>query len=404
MRAVFCVRMLFAKCTVSSLLRTTSFLLKRGINTSKARCNITLRYSPNALTNKTLLDKYVELPMPDCVSLAEYIWIDGTGANVRSKTRTLDFIPRCVEELPVWMYDGSSTYQAHTENSDVFLCPRAMYNNPFHLGQNKLVLCDTYAFDHKPTKTNNRFACQEVIDCIADLDPWFGIEQEYVLLDVDRRPFGWPSFGNPAPQGPYYCGVGSNYVIGREISEAHYRACLYAGVQLGGTNAEVLLSQWEFQVGPGLGMKCADDLWMARFLLYRIAEEFGVIVTMDPKPIPDWNGSGAHCNFSTKAMREDGGIKIIEQCIEKLSKKQMEHITRYDPRGGEDNKRRLTGKYETATYDKFTSGVGNRSVSVRIPRGVADAKKGYLEDRRPSANADPYSVCEMIVRTCILDK
>ena len=243
------------------------------------------------------------------------------------------------------------------------------------------------------------------MDAAAKDEPWFGIEQEYSLLDIDNRPLGWGKNSFPGPQGPYYCGVGANKVIGREIVDAHYRACLYAGVKICGTNAEVMLSQWEFQVGPCHGISAGDDLWIARFLLHRIAEEYGVVVTLDPKPVDGaWNGAGAHTNFSTKAMRAENGIIEIEKAIEKLSKRHLVHIQAYDPKEGKDNERRLTGNFETSSIHDFSSGVASRKVSIRIPLGVAEDKKGYLEDRRPSSNCDPYSVCEVLVRTCILNE
>lgn len=114
--------------------------------------------------------------------------------------------------------------------------------------------------------------------------------------------------------------------------------------------------------------------------------------------------TGGHTNFSTTAMRKDGGITAIEKAIEKLSKQHAKHIKAYDPRGGKDNERRLVGRLETSSIDKFSWGVADRSTSVRIPRGVASAKKGYLEDRRPSSNMDPYSVCNAILETTLLDK
>ncbi|XP_014204298.1 glutamine synthetase 1, mitochondrial-like isoform X2 [Copidosoma floridanum] len=361
--------------------------------------------SPNAALDKTLLNKFYALPQPEDRIQAKYIWIDGTGEFLRSKSRTLEFVPKKPEDLPKWQYDGSSTYQAEGENSDIFLLPKAIYKDPFRCNNNILVLCETYLSDMTPTKSNKRAAAAKAMDLVKKEEPWFGIEQEYTFLDFDGRPLGWPKNGFPAPQGPYYCGVGADKVIGREIVEAHYRACLYAGINISGTNAEVMPSQWEYQVGPSPGISASDELWMSRFILHRIAEEFGVVVTLDPKPMEGhWNGAGAHCNFSTKTMRAENGIKEINRAIEKLSKRHAEHIRAYDPREGKDNERRLTGKCETSSIHDFSSGVANRSVSIRIPRGVAEANKGYLEDRRPSSNCDPYSVCNALVRTCVLNE
>ncbi|XP_015189101.1 PREDICTED: glutamine synthetase 2 cytoplasmic [Polistes dominula] len=364
-----------------------------------------LKDSPNAALDKSLLQKYLDLPQPENAIQVRYIWIDGTGENVRSKTRTLDFVPKHPSDIPEWTYDGSSTYQAEGINSDIYLSPVAIYNDPFRRGNNKLVLCDTYTSDRLPTKSNQRYLCNQAMQFAKDEEPWFGIEQEYTLMDIDKKPLGWPKNGFPGPQGPYYCGVGADKVIAREIVEAHYRACIYAGVKIAGTNAEVMPSQWEFQVGPCSGIKIGDDLWIARFLLHYVAEEYGVIVSFDPKPVEgQWNGAGAHANFSTKTMRAENGIAEIEKAIDKLSKQHLRHIQAYDPRGGKDNERRLTGKCETSSIHDFSAGVANRTVSIRIPRGVAEDKKGYLEDRRPSSNCDPYAVTNALVRTCILNE
>lgn len=365
----------------------------------------TLKESPNALIDKTVLSRYMDLPVPDDAIQATYVWIDGTGENVRCKDRTLNFIPTSPKDLPIWNYDGSSTYQSEGSNSDVYLYPVAIYKDPFRRGNHILVMCETYKFDGTPTESNKRKTCMEVVNKCKNEHPWFGIEQEYTLLDIDEHPLGWPKLGFPGPQGPYYCGVGANKVYARDVMDAHYRACLYAGVKIAGTNAEVMPAQWEYQVGPCEGISIGDDLWMSRFLLHRIAEEFGIVVTLDPKPIPgNWNGSGAHTNVSTQAMREDGGIKEIEKAVQKLSKCHERHIRAYDPNEGRDNVRRLTGKHETSSIHDFSAGVANRGASIRIPRGVSDDGKGYFEDRRPSSNCDPYSVVEAILRTICLDE
>lgn len=331
---------------------------------------------------------------------AEYVWIDGSGERMRSKTRTLDYVPKSIGDVPKWGFDGSSTGQAEGSNSDVFLNPCAMYSDPIRLGNNKLILCDTYLKSGKPTKSNKRNSCAEAFEQITHLEPNFGLEQEYTLLDTDFQPLGWPKGGFPASQGKYYCGVGSDAVYGRTLVEAHFKACSYANVNIGGINAEVMPSQWEFQVGPNEGISICDDLWMARFLLYRLAEELDIIVTLDPKPVEgDWNGAGCHANFSTKQMMQEGGLKEIFKAIRKLEPAHMKHIGAYDPKGGIDNSRRLTGRHETSSIEQFSFGVADRGASIRIPRHVEQAGKGYLEDRRPSSNCDPYSVCDALIIT-----
>uniref|UniRef100_A0A1A8I013 Glutamine synthetase n=1 Tax=Nothobranchius kuhntae TaxID=321403 RepID=A0A1A8I013_NOTKU len=352
--------------------------------------------------NKAVRQQYMSLPQGDKCQVT-YIWVDGTGEGLRNKTRTLDTEPRSIDDIPEWNFDGSSTYQAEGSNSDMYLVPVCMFRDPFTLDPNKLVLCEVLKYNRLPAETNHRNSCNKVMEKAKEHSLWFGMEQEYTLLGTDGHPFGWPANGFPLPQGPYYCSVGANCAYGRDIVECHYKACLYAGVKIYGTNAEVMPSQWEFQVGPCEGIEMGDHLWVSRFLLHRVCEDFGVVATLDPKPMAgNWNGAGCHTNVSTKQMREDQGLQYIEKAIEKLSKKHKEHISQYDPRGGSDNARRLTGLHETANIHDFSAGVANRGASIRIPRQVGKDGKGYFEDRRPAANCDPYAVTKAIAQTCLL--
>jgi len=352
------------------------------------------------------LSKYMSLESKGVVQVL-YVWIDGSGQSLRCKTKSVYSVPKCAHDVPVWNFDGSSTNQAEGGNSDVYLHPVALFNDPFRGHPHKMVLCETYTFEKVPTTSNRRTTCVRVMEQmeVKEAHPWFGIEQEYTLMDANNnnQPLGWPRMGFPGPQGPYYCGVGAGKVFGRDVMESHYRACIYAGVKIAGENAEVMPSQWEYQVGPCEGIEMGDHLWMSRYILERVAEDFNVIVSFDPKPIPgDWNGAGCHTNYSTLPMREDGGMREIEGAIDRLALRHDWHIKQYDPSGGLDNARRLTGEHETASIGQFSSGVASRNASIRIPRQCAADGKGYLEDRRPSSNCDPYVVTEAIVRTTIL--
>lgn len=271
----------------------TKLQLFRGFKTSTLRNSCILDHSPNAKLDKQLIDRYMSLPLPECKTQVKYVWIDGTGETLRSKTRTLDFVPSCAEEVPQWAFDGSSCFLAIGKDSDCSIKPIAMYNDPVRGGNHKIVMCEVYDPEKKPVKTNHRTNCLEAMNCVCEEEPMWGFEQEYQFMDVDGRPFGWPIMhGEPTPHGLYYCGVGAKHAYGRDIVESHYRACLYAGIDIAGTNAEVTPGQWEFQIGVSEGIKGADDLWMARFLLYRIAEEYGVHISFHPKLFPNWNGAG----------------------------------------------------------------------------------------------------------------
>ena len=324
---------------------------------------------------------------------AEYIWIDGTEPSplLRSKTRIVED----GKEPGIWGFDGSSTNQATGDDSDCVLQPVFVCPDPLRAEGAKLVMCEVLLTDMSPHATNTRRKSAELAEKYADQEPVFGIEQEYTFFQYGR-PMGWPESGFPAPQGPYYCGVGGDKMPGREIVERHTAACMKAGLGIEGTNAEVMMGQWEFQIGVVPPPLIGDHLWVARWLLFRIAEDFDVFATWEPKPVlGDWNGAGAHTNFSTKAMREEGGMKAILKACEALGKRIEEHVSNYGI-GIED---RLTGAHETAHFSTFTYGESDRGASIRIPWGTAKAGKGWLEDRRPNANMDPYVVSALMIET-----
>ena len=332
-----------------------------------------------------------------------YLWLDGYETpNIRSKTKYIESWHEAfdVENVPEWGFDGSSTMQAEGDNSDCVLKPVKLYNHPFgndFSGNSLIVLCEVYNKDGSPHKSNTRAKLVELAEQYKDSEMWFGIEQEYVFMDPQtERPYGWPEKGFPSPQGRYYCGVGGDVTTLRNVVDAHASICNNMRIPIGGTNAEVMLSQWEYQIGTASPIDICDDLWVARYVLEIVAQREGAYVSLAPKPIQgDWNGSGAHINFSTKRLREEGGEQYITNIIKLLMDSHEEHIDEY----GIDNELRLTGEHETQHIDVFSSGDSDRGASIRIPPVTAETYKGYLEDRRPAANMDPYRAVAKLVET-----
>ena len=336
---------------------------------------------------------------------AEYIWIDGSTPTqtLRSKTKIMTDKSivgpgTALEKLPLWSFDGSSTNQATGDSSDCLLKPVYVCVDPIRGTGNYLVMCEVFLADGvTPPPTNTRAKLREYLGNHSGFETaWFGYEQEYTLF-AGATPLGFSNDRRfPAAQGPYYCGVGADEVYGRELVEEHAKKCFEAGLTISGLNAEVMPGQWEFQIGPVTALKGSDMLWIARWLLYRIGEEYGIAVTHDPKPVAgDWNGAGMHTNFSTEEMRCSGGMTYIKAFCETAARRVTEHLEAY----GEGIETRLTGKHETCSYLEFKYGVSDRTASIRIPLATAANGCGYLEDRRPNANACPYSVAIQMLHT-----
>ena len=318
----------------------------------------------------------------------EYIWLDGytPEPNLRSKTKVLTSETEpALDSLPIWNFDGSSTEQAEGNYSDCLLKPVKLIRDP-QRKNGYLVLCEVLNPDMTPHSSNTRSSIKD------NSNMWVGFEQEYFIYDGEL-PLGHTK-GNMKPQGEYYCGIGTDNVSGRNIVEHHLDICLSAGLNVTGINAEVALGQWEFQVmGKGTLDSC-DQLILCRYLLQRVAETYNVKIEYHPKPLQgDWNGSGLHTNFSNKKMREVGGKEYFESIFNMFDVNHTKHIENY----GSDNEYRLTGKHETQSIDKFSWGISDRGSSIRVPQAtVNNGWKGYVEDRRPASNGDPYRIMKVI--------
>jgi len=333
------------------------------------------------------------IPMMDKAKL-EYIWLDGyePTQNMRSKTMVRSDFGGTLEECPMWMFDGSSTLQADGSASDCLLKPVNIFPDPQRVN-GWLVMCEVMNPDGSPHPSNGRATIDD-----DDNDFWFGFEQEYFIMDVDTQlPLGFPVGGYPGPQGLYYCSVGGKNTHGRSLVEEHADLCLEAGLNFEGINQEVACGQWEFQIFAKGAKQAGDELWVARYMLDRLTENYGYYIDYHPKPVKgDWNGSGMHANFSNGAMRDEGGKELFDSICEAFGQNIEKHMAVY----GAHNEERLTGLHETQSIDQFSYGVSDRGASIRVPATVpADGWVGRLEDRRPASNGDPYKIGSVIIST-----
>jgi len=326
-------------------------------------------------------------------SKLEYIWLDGykPTQNLRSKTKVVEDFDGKLESCSMWAFDGSSTQQADGGSSDCLLKPVAIYPDPVRRN-GWLVMNEVLNSDGSAHESNGRATIND-----DDDDFWFGFEQEYFLWDPETNlPLGFPK--DQTPQGQFYCSVGAKNTFGREVMDRHLDICIDAGINVEGTNAEVAAGQWEFQTFAKGAAKAGDEMWVARYLLERLAEEYGLSIEYHPKPLgdTDWNGSGMHANFSNTTLRTCGSKETYEKICEAFRPVVKEHIAVY----GAYNDQRLTGKHETQSIHEFSYGVSDRGASIRIPiMTVENGYKGWLEDRRPSSNGDPYKIAAIIIKT-----
>jgi glutamine synthetase len=330
----------------------------------------------------------------------EYVWLDGyePEPNLRSKIKIAELPYFCnLNDIPEWGFDGSSTNQAEGFSSDCYLKPIKIYrkNRFIESIPTIYVLCEVYDKNGVAHLSNYRSQMG-----FEDYDFWVGFEQEYFIRESHNgNILGFKTENGIDPQGKYYCGVGGQ-MKGRKLSEMHLDMCLEYNIDIEGTNAEVALGQWEYQVFAKGKLSVCDDLWMSRYFLYKIAEQMNYQIDLHPKPITEgeWNGSGLHTNFSNKKMRDEGGKGFFDRIFEVFEKRKDFHIENY----GSDNHLRLTGKFETQSIDKFSWGVSDRGASIRVPKSVGEIWRGYLEDRRPGSNADPYRIVKVIYESLSL--
>lgn len=325
----------------------------------------------------------------------EYVWLDGykPEPNLRSKVKIVEYekVKNAFLDgkFPVWNFDGSSTGQANTEKSDLLLKPVRHYVQDMQ--STVYVLCEVLNPDGTPHESNKRSKIGEGYE-----DLWFGFEQEYFIREEINGNILGHKRNILKGQGEYYCGVGHN-VVGRPFVDEHLNMCLNYGIDITGINAEVALGQWEYQVFSQGKHKGGDDLWMTRYFLFKIAEKYGYHIELHPKPLThgEWNGSGLHTNFSTDMMRHEGNEEYFMALFNAFESRHEDHIKAY----GSQNHLRLTGEYETQSIDKFSWGISDRGASIRVPKDTAENWKGYVEDRRPGSNADPYKIIREIVRS-----
>lgn len=340
---------------------------------------------------------------------AEYIWVGGRG-EFRSKVRYI----REITEIVDWNYDGSSTGQASTENSEVMLRPIAKYfdkggcRGVMDVSSKIFVLCETYFMNDNgeviPLSNNYRARAR---NAVSD-DMWFGFEQEFFIYDLVREKM-LGSYHSMPSQGQYYCGVESvdEYRYGkvslenrsvtdvRALTERIAERCIDLGLGITGWNLEVAPGQTEIQIF-GKGLQACDDLMMMRYLAHRVLLEVNMKPIFDPKPLgAKWNGTGLHTNVSTTGTRSEGGLDVMKEIMPLLAAKHTDHLKVY----GEGNEARLTGLHETSSMNEFSWSIGGRNTSVRIPRQCAVEGKGYFEDRRPAGNANPYCIAKQMAET-----
>lgn len=307
-------------------------------------------------------------------TIVDYVWI-GEDGDLKSKTKIFYKIIERVDELPVFSYD--SILSNSPESSEIFVYPKRLFRCPFRRPYGAIVMCDTH--NSKNTLVDNhRHRAKKIFSTFADQKPYFGLTQMFSIATIGID----DNQENKNELSDKYCSVGAQNVIGRDISEDHLEACMYAGINVSGTNVGKHLGEWEFHLHPSEGLDAADQLWIARYILEKTAEKYHTQIIYDAHP-----DAKCYVSFSTQSMREEGGLNVIMSTIEKLKIKHREHLKYYG--------------CDTSKFDEFNCAIGNRKASIRVPTNTYKNKRGCLEDRRPPANMNPYLVMTKLLESSI---
>lgn len=327
--------------------------------------------------------------------IAEYIWIDGVKGELRSKCKTIEIYTSMpsLDQIPIWHFDGSYG----EESSDaIFLHPVKLCYNPFFRKPNILVLCECRDYLNNAIQSNfrNELYCRINTNDNIGKDWWWSIEQEYILLDMYGKPLDWYE-GMQRNQSLYYCGVGANTILGRNIANKHYLYCIYAGISISSINSGPTPSLWKYNIGICKGIDIADQLWISRYILQRVCEEEGCILSFDQTPIDGWKGANMCVNISNHAMRLEGMRTEIGRTETGRTEPGRTEIGRLLHKLG-DSHRNFMNLCGQPVRD-FTSKVGNRNASIYIPRTTHENGYGYISDLRPGADADPYKILKFYI-------
>jgi glutamine synthetase len=349
----------------------------------------------------------------------EYLWLDAKH-HTRSKMRTLylshdeaadislDDPASALRVIPRWEFDGGATGQATAGGRECVLEPVHAIRHPFPLRPLSiptwLVMCELRIGSGRIHPTDTRAMTRHSFEnsaVIRDQRALFSAEQEFFFFDkATKAPHGW-TIKSTLPRDEYYCGVNRSLKVEREIINELYEKCLACDIPICEASQEVSPAQWKYRIGPAPAPLIGDLLYFAKFILFRLCERHDLYPAFNPKPIKgDWNGSGCHFTISTRHTRhsvKDPADSSRFSCgsarIREITDKMSDNHEDFMRSTGSKNIERLTGTHNTSNFRTFSIGINTKSASVAI-----DSSGRGLEDRRPGANVDYYTILSLYAR------